>query len=1308
MRKWQLGIALLMSAIALAVGSPHTVEAKLAPGIQDNTAGNVDKITNMRNTPSGAPYASDEGIMAKTAFGTGKSISNGKPGQNDNVGSPVDIQIGNMDPVSAGSTGNWFVMNYIDAPNTPNFMYFNNQTDATNFTPKNNDYGNITNKMTTNTSSRTLKPGSNYDGGYLNVSGNVPVHVVIQNTGYAVDSLLQGNWGVMVKVTLPDDLDIKSIANAIMWDKSYFYLDIGLAAIPGLSSIKVNFPLQFDHHVYEDPDDPKSFFLKVKGIPYNLSTEVYGAKVPIIGFLASSKKAYFIPRLPVDVPDLNNNKTINGQTTANVSDLTSVTAGGTTFQGNVNQQGGTSSLWGLPFILFSAGPVASLNNFGMAATLFNALSQSGRRTDVGAVSGIISGLSSILTGNGFDGNARINFNIDMSKYNGGIDSRYRPLTKGRLFPSPRADGQFNPKPDDPTNVSNNVFMTMYPSSSMVDPRQAAPNFAAVAQQDRAANADSPGGDLGPNANLAALAKVPGTTPVDFAVLNKSLAETPQTTYGNYKSAVPFKVVTNLTSWNSFIVPYDNRQDTTTNPVTYYKTILPNTPPIPIEGNSQVGSTILNRTAQPDFYQDGVFVNTGTAYKGVSDDAYLGTSDTEINAALNTVPNLAKGLTGAVTPKRYTRAYSYFNFNPNDSTSVGTKVDPQEITSNANVTFQATDKDATTGPTSIVNPSSVTGNASASGGNVTSLLGNPTKDAWQLTGKYAAKDPTTGAVTNIPMLSAPLKLSQQIQAKTGNDDDKTLAIKRSDIADGKTFTKTYDSAWSDPFVTDNTPDDIVLSTTKNGTTTKETIGEITSRQAELAPIMFIFKTGTDKSTVSRDATTNTLTVTISIGSADTYNQYDLAFVPHKLQIATTDGTSGYWNAQLADANAGHFLLNVLIADDIQKTVAVTNYFYNSSADLSTNPLTDAFTQQFVGAGQTATKVNVKGIFHSNSNVVLNDVDLLIPQPAGITLPSTLQVNNKDGSATGKTFTQVADNPTLVSGYVHYRYSGANLPALPSGEDQSKGAEIYYSYTMTVDATKLAGDTTPLTTEAISTANNKLTYMGEANTISLVKSTGVQLLSTPNLNFGKTWNADGTPQPYPLTGESTANDVQFTTKPNTPVDFLFQYLDGNTTQTPNDSWSLTASLSNFVNQNDSSAVPQSGFKIDYGRGEPTQTNGTIIMADSYLTNDGRVNTGILSGDTGAYAGKTVGMEHTANTMTSDNSSSVLYMSNDLYENRYLQPGTSQFKIRYDMTDTVNGVTTPNPAVKLTVPKAAFQTIKSGTYVSTASYTVNNALQ
>lgn len=130
----------------------------------------------------------------------------------------------------------------------------------------------------------------------------------------------------------------------------------------------------------------------------------------------------------------------------------------------------------------------------------------------------------------------------------------------------------------------------------------------------------------------------GTTPMDFAIVDPS------------KPKVEFPVIVNASSWNSFVVPYDNRAiGTSTDPTTYYKTILPQTEDIPsiTDKTSQVGSTILNRTAQPDFFEDGLFVNTEQQYAGAN--PYQNTSDGAEIPKLDTSPNPENGFLGAVTP-----------------------------------------------------------------------------------------------------------------------------------------------------------------------------------------------------------------------------------------------------------------------------------------------------------------------------------------------------------------------------------------------------------------------------------------------------------------------------------------------------------------------------------------------------------------------------------------------------------------------------------------------------------------------------------
>jgi hypothetical protein len=126
----------------------------------------------------------------------------------------------------------------------------------------------------------TLADGANYNGGFIQATGNVPIYARVAESETTADAIMGGNWGVMVKVTVAPGIDAKSLAATIDWSKSYYFLSVDSINIP-FSNIPIkdiNFPLQFDHHVYLDPKDPQTFFLKVKGIPFNVLNNNAGGK----------------------------------------------------------------------------------------------------------------------------------------------------------------------------------------------------------------------------------------------------------------------------------------------------------------------------------------------------------------------------------------------------------------------------------------------------------------------------------------------------------------------------------------------------------------------------------------------------------------------------------------------------------------------------------------------------------------------------------------------------------------------------------------------------------------------------------------------------------------------------------------------------------------------------------------------------------------------------------------------------------------------------------------------------------------------
>ncbi|MDN5954641.1 MAG: hypothetical protein L0H99_12165, partial [Loigolactobacillus coryniformis] len=178
---------------------------------------------------------------------------------------------------------------------------------------------NLTNGMMTN-------GNAPYTGGYIKVAGTLGFTANIKSD-LDIKEVEAGNYGVMVKVTLPTDVDASQLQDAIKWDKAYFSLTLS----PPLSGLigTPNFPMQFDHHVYLDPDSKNVFYLKVKGIPVQAVT--------------SGSTAYLKMMRSQDQTDLANNMTSSGSqlkpTALAANGVTTSTAGsgdlfGIVFGGN--------------------------------------------------------------------------------------------------------------------------------------------------------------------------------------------------------------------------------------------------------------------------------------------------------------------------------------------------------------------------------------------------------------------------------------------------------------------------------------------------------------------------------------------------------------------------------------------------------------------------------------------------------------------------------------------------------------------------------------------------------------------------------------------------------------------------------------------------------------------------------------------------------------------------------------------------------------------------------------------------------------
>ncbi|WP_034527185.1 hypothetical protein [Secundilactobacillus oryzae] len=215
----KMGLAIVMMAVGL-----------FSVGVAVHAAG-----SNNNDYTASTGVNRDSGISS-----TGTALS---------TSSPVTIVF-----PSSGS----FALNYVDKTGYVSPDGSTNPSGVSNLTDSS---GNIT----LNNNQLMKNGNSAYSGGYLQAHGNLSLRVTLDSSVSGtnfVNNMSSGNYGVMVKIELPKDMDASAMAKAIVWDKAYMMLQMSvpLAGSP-------QFPMQFDHHVYLDPDHSNVFFLKVKGIP---------------------------------------------------------------------------------------------------------------------------------------------------------------------------------------------------------------------------------------------------------------------------------------------------------------------------------------------------------------------------------------------------------------------------------------------------------------------------------------------------------------------------------------------------------------------------------------------------------------------------------------------------------------------------------------------------------------------------------------------------------------------------------------------------------------------------------------------------------------------------------------------------------------------------------------------------------------------------------------------------------------------------------------------------------------------------------
>lgn len=740
-RRWWLRSALLVMMGVSLVGPGGGVQAATIGDVLDNTATTGNKLLdangndwNMYSIPRQVwkdgkktyiqqrERTADEGSFVKQGYSwndQGMPLSPEDPKENtarwnnQALGSIAYISFkdpGNNGPIDPKYGEPFFSLNYVDHNDLVNVE---TPLDAANFsgsgkggTPLSSYQSGIFNPMqvqskmkrsaATNNKFR-LADGATFDNGFIQATGNVPIAAQIAESESTIDGMLAGNWGVMVRIKVADGIDARSLAAAIDWGKSYYYLTVDSAQVefkvpllPFFSLKKkipdLNFPLQFDHHVYLDPEDTHTFFLKVKGIPYGF-TRVSGKKAQM-----------YLPRSNADHLDYLHNRNIEkdtartldkvngGQQQTTLDDAQLIdrnranqplfftsdqedTAIWNPFNGVLNEMVSDISIDfirnGLMTIFkwFTSSPIYSLGDLGRTASLLNAAKPATDREltvsediwhKIGdapkkyLIDPILSSIAKRFMQTPFRGRARINFSFDMSKYKGSTEPIKAAFTQGRLPAAPYADGEFNRGNGNGTMAKNDLHrapiqITMYDSSQLVDPY-------AVTQ-------GMPRERLDKYPELRKQLQ-PGTTPMDYAVIDHNAIKN--------NLGTKYNVYSNFTSWTGAIVPYDRH---------YHEN---NGSSDTLHANGKITPGFSRRTATPDPGRDGILVNT-TATDSVS----IQEIDSIREPLKGFLPQPEKKVAGVIPPLRYANVFTYYDYdNPSlEPVPVSDQAGPKQIYEN---------------------------------------------------------------------------------------------------------------------------------------------------------------------------------------------------------------------------------------------------------------------------------------------------------------------------------------------------------------------------------------------------------------------------------------------------------------------------------------------------------------------------------------------------------------------------------------------------------------------------------------------------
>ncbi|KRL08419.1 hypothetical protein FD09_GL001649 [Schleiferilactobacillus perolens DSM 12744] len=1063
---WVLLLPILFGMVVLTLFGQ--VQAVTIGNVLDNTQptapGDMYRIPGLNRYRRGG-----EGSYVYTGINmpgiTGTPITTGTSAdwEGKKAESPTIITFPEKVSNSGSDPDPWFSINYVDKND---FIDFKSANQANNFYKtgeSNYNQNNVQSLMTTGTLDATgtpgpvLKSGKSFDGGILQVTGNVPIKAQIAGSKTSVDSVLAGNWGVMVRVSLPPGIDAKSLGGAIDWGKSYFYLTLESIPFLGAKISNLNFPLQFDHHVYLDPSDKSIFYLKVKGIPFNINYDTKNAKMA----LQRGGADYLDYLHNVFLPD--------GKTLTNLDNLGNpITIGsGDDIQPNfVQQTGGKNFVWD-PFRSLANGVLKDLmpdwladfitgglvpslvydvGNVGRTISLLNAANPSDNRPlvklsweglldparwfQITIATPLVKALAGYFVNNGFEGSAHINFSFDMSKYSGDVDKTYQSITGGRLFPAPYADGLINKGDTMGGDLDNRraLGITLYGSNTLLDP------YSVLAGKDRSK----------PNTDLLSQLKA-GTSPMDYALIDRTKLDLGKTN-PSQTDVREFPVYTNFTSWTAFVAPFDNSQTVDT---------------LNSSGDP-LGADMRARVATPDSYSDGILVNDGQAFSVNKD----------YNAA-DYAPKMAdKILTqaGGITPQRYTQVYQYYDYSGDQPVPNPTR---QYTTSDNKLAVQVLND--TNAPKDYF-------------GRVTKGFPDNT---WVYSGKY----------NYLPVAGTNVGLRQDIRPEMNLSGDQIYVLDKSQLINNKTLTEMF-GTWRDKLTVGTDTMSITMyplgsdtslgNASSNQLVPSATLNDISLHLGDSVP--YGFEGDPPYGDIKAGLTIPPMNSTDN-GFYGIVNLKRNADVP--INMNTANPLTLILDARSEDlASRANFL--ILLKDDTEGADWAATHQYAG---------TDNKTYFFY---QNGDNVNVNGSVKNNGDVANQVFQIMIPRVAGVT-SSKPTVQNTDGSdIPAANITPITPNNTDLDKY-YQRW----LVKMPSPVIKGQTFTFKYAY-QAADITTMPASTTLQT--VIGNQDGKV--LARTGNLYLKRMKNIAIMQTPTLDFGE-HPLPKTQQTYGLTDASKQN-------------------------------------------------------------------------------------------------------------------------------------------------------------------------------------------